>query len=339
MITTSLLLVSASFALAQSESFTLRVDVPLVSLDVSVTDIEGHPVLGLRSFDFEILENETPQKIQYFESSVAPYHVYILVDGSGSTRHKWVFMRNAIETFALTLQPQDQLVVGIFGENLRTLNRWNDTRQMTIAALEQTMQVDSSGRTTEFYWALEQVIEDGFDEISQRKAVIVLTDGRDTSLYQELVRKNRLLSMSDENVFQNLSRHAADSHVPIFFVAINTDKNFDSDNEGIDEYERLGIIYGDSPIPEMYLQQVRLRMERLAEISGGRILFPKSVEDVAGPFEEISKSLNQAYRLGYAPEQGSSEIVTSSRRIIKVRLRQLNHSVEQSRTEYRLAHE
>ena len=169
--------------------------------------------------------------------------------------------------------------------------------------------------------------------------MIVLTDGRDTSLYQELVRKNRLLGMSDEDVFQNLSRHAADSHVPIVFVAINTDKNFDSNNEGIDEYERLRIIYGDSSIPEMYLQQVRLRMQRLAEISGGRILFPKSVEDLAGPFEEISKSLNQAYSLGYAPEQAPSETITSVRRIIKVRLRQLNYSVEQSRTEYRLARE
>ena len=141
MIATALLLVSASFALAQSESVTLRVDVPLVSLDVSVTDIEGHPVLGLTAMDFEILENGASQTIQYFESSIAPYHVYILVDGSGSTQHKWDFMRKAIETFSLSLQPQDQLVVGIFGENLRTLNRWNDTRQMTIAALEQTMQV------------------------------------------------------------------------------------------------------------------------------------------------------------------------------------------------------
>jgi VWFA-related protein len=334
--TLALLLVSTTSVSAESQDFTLRVDVPLLSLDVSVTDAQGHPVGGLTRDDFEILENGIPQTIQYFGSSTAPYHAYILVDGSGSTQHKWGFMRNAIAGFSRSLKPQDRMVVGVFGEDLKTLNRWDDARRTVLAALEPLMDVESPGRTTEFYWALERVIEDGFDGISERRAVIVLTDGRDASLYQELVRTNRLLRMEDEREFRDLPRRAAQSGVALIFVAINTDENLDTSDEGMDEYKRLGIIYGDSPIPERYLEQVRLRMERLAEVSGGRILFPRSIEDLAKPFEEIAKSLSEAYSLGYAPEKDLSNADPELRRI-EVRLPGLNHSIQQSRTQYRFA--
>ena len=336
--TLTLLLVGTTIALGQSQEFTLRVEVPLLSLDVSVTDPQGRPVRGLTRDDFEILEDGTPQVIRYFGSSAAPYHAYILVDGSGTTQHKWGFMRDAIAGFSRSLKPQDRMVVGIFGEDLKTLNRWDDARRTTTAALQTAMNVEAPGRTTELYWALEKVIEDGFDGISERKAIIVLTDGRDVSLYQELVRTNRLIGMEDDRDFRDLSRRAAQGGVSIFFVAINTDENLEMSNEGADEYRRLGIIYGDSPIPELYLEQVRLRMERIAEVSGGRILFPSSIEDLVEPFEQIAESLSEAYSLGYAPENDLQAAEPRLRRI-EIRLPGLNHSIRQSRTEYRIGGE
>jgi hypothetical protein len=116
-----ILLLSAAVALSQSSEFTLRVDVPLVGLDVSVTDAEGRPVEGLTISDFEILEDGVRQDIQYFGSSEAPYHAFVLLDVSGSTQHKWTFMRRAVVSFAATLKPLDQLVVGVFGEDLFSL--------------------------------------------------------------------------------------------------------------------------------------------------------------------------------------------------------------------------
>jgi Ca-activated chloride channel family protein len=327
-----LILVRTLGAHAQNaEDFTLQVDVPVVSVDVSVTDANGRPVAGLTRNDFEILENGAPQPVSYFGPSTAPYHTYLLVDVSGSTQNSWDFMHQAISGFVSSLAPHDRVSVGVFGHTLVTLSGWDAPQSHAASVLAPILDLDPVGGTTEFYRSLEDVLEDEFDDISERKAIIVLTDGRDISLYQELTRQNRLLDMDDDRRFMSLYRRVAESGVAVYFVAVNTDQNLAINGAGADEYLNLGIIFGDSPLPERYLEQVRLRMEKLAEISGGRVVFPRSIADVVEPFEEIAASLSGAYSLGYAPPEDNGETL----RRITVRLPGLPHVVRQSRTEYR----
>ena len=329
-----LVFVSTVLAHGQAQDFTLRVDVSLVSLDVSITDEKGQPVDGLRPADFEVLENGTPQQIRYFGSSTAPYHVYLLFDSSGSTQHKWDFMRSAITGFLDYIKPQDRVSIGVFDERLTTLSEWDDPRENTLQALNPLMKGQRLGRTTEFYRSLENTIKKSFDNILERRAVIVLTDGRDTSLYREIVRHNRIMQPEDDRRFKGLYRTAEESRIPVYFIAVNTDLNLEGNTAGADEYRNLQIIFGDSPVPERYLEQVRIRMERIAEASGGRILFPRTLEDVVPLFEEIGKTLGHAYSLGYVPEPGNPDELL--RRIV-VTVGNEDYNVRQSRRGYYVA--
>ncbi len=322
---------SVSTYSARAQDFTLSVDVPVVSIDVSVTDEAGQPVDGLRVEDFEILENGEPQQARYFGSSTAPYHVYLLFDSSGSTRHKWSFMRRAARGFVEFIKPQDRVSLGIFDARLRTLTDWDDSGEQTLDALNPITSGWRPAGTTEFYRSLERAIERSFKGIRERRAIIVLTDGRDTSLYKEILRHNRVMRPEDDRRFGKLYRAAADRGVPVYFIAVNTDLNLDGNTEGADEHRNLEIIYGDSPVPKQYLEQVRVRMERVAEISGGQVLFPKTLDDVVPLFEQVGRTLGQSYSIGYIPKiEGPDPVL---RRIV-VRTGNRLHSVRQSRAGY-----
>ena len=316
---------------AYAQDFTLSVDVPVVSLDVSVTDENGQPVDGLRAEDFEILENGERQQVRYFGSSTAPYHVYLLFDSSGSTRHKWDFMRRAAAGFVEFIKPQDRVSVGIFDARLKTLTDWDDSREDTLAALNPITNGWRSAGTTEFYRSLERAIERSFDRIRERRAIIVLTDGRDTSLYREIIRHNRVMRPEEDKRFKGLYQAAAEGGIPVYLIAVNTDLNLDGNTEGADEHRNLKIIYGESPVPKQYLEQVRIRMGRVAEISGGQILYPKTLDDVVPLFEQIGQTLGHSYSIGYVPEIEGPDTVL--RRIV-VKTGNDAHSVRQSRAGY-----
>ena len=322
---------SVSTTVAHAQDFTLSVDVPVVSLDVSVIDEDGQPVDGLRLEDFEILENGEPQEVRYFGSSTAPYNVYLLFDSSGSTRHKWNFMRRAAAGFIEFIKPQDRVSIGIFDARLKALTDWDDSREDTLDALNPISEGWKSAGTTEFYRSVKRAIEHSFDGIRERRAIIVLTDGRDTSLYREIIRHNRVMTPEQDRRFKGLYRAAAEEGVPIYFIAVNTDLNLDGNTEGADEHRNLEIIYGESLVPDQYLEQVRVRMERAAEISGGQILFPKTLDDIVPMFEQIGKTLGHSYSIGYVPEIEGPD--PALRRIV-VKTGNEAHSLRQSRAGY-----
>ena len=119
--------------------------------------------------------------------------------------------------------------------------------------------------------------------------------------------------------------------IPLYFVAINTDFNLDENIQGGNEYQNLKVLYKDSLLPDAYLEEVRLRMEHLAEVSGGRVLFPRELNDVIPLYEEIAQQLGTAYSLGYVP---LPPVAGEGTRRIIVRVGNEEYRVRQSRTVY-----
>src|SRR6478752_10452482 len=89
------MLVTAAILLGQEPVYTLKVDVPWVTVDVTVTDHSGKTVSDMKVEDFQVFENGVPQEIHAFAPISAPYNVLLLFDRSGSTEHKWAFMQRA----------------------------------------------------------------------------------------------------------------------------------------------------------------------------------------------------------------------------------------------------
>src|SRR5262245_50259163 len=129
------LLVSATLVLAQETVYTLKVDVPLVSVDVSVIDGTGKPVNNLTATDFEVYEDGVREDIRYFTPVSTPYNVFLLFDRSGSTQHKWPLMQRAVASFIASLRYQDRLAIGTFDTELQVQTDWTGDRERALLAL------------------------------------------------------------------------------------------------------------------------------------------------------------------------------------------------------------
>jgi len=319
---------------ARGQSFTLTVDAAAVSFDVSVTDDKGRPIAGLGRDDFQVLENGVTREIHYFGPSVEPYpyHLYILVDSSGSTANKWEFMQRVAASFLAYARPVDRVSVGAFGAHLKTLSDWGAGQAQQFATLRFDKLRLASGRTTQFYRGMDQALGQLFDDVPERRALVVLTDGRDSSLYYETLRRNRVAGPINDMWFNRLFLTASDTGVPIYFIGLNTDRNFEYNQSGTDEYRELEKLYKGSSIADEYLSTVRFRMEELSDVSGGRAVFPRTTDDVIPLIEEIGRSLGAAYSIGFVPEPAEPG---EGARTIEVAVKGWNnYIVQQYQTEY-----
>lgn len=324
------LIVSATFVIAQETVYTLKVDVPFVSVDVSVTDRGGKAANDLSIDDFELYEDGIRQEVRYFTPVSTPYNILLLFDRSGSTQHKWPLMQRAVAGFIANLRQQDRLAIGTFDSELQMQTDWTGDREKALLALPELIHPKSAGGT-DLYAALERTLRRQFQKTSGRRAMVVLTDGRDTSLYMELVKRNWLPEPAADRSFQKTLRAAREHRVPVYFVAFNTDKNLEPNTIGSDEYRNLKVIFPRSAAPDRYLSQVRLRMEQIAEVSGGRVLFPESIEEIVPLYQQIGRELGMSYSLGYI---SSNPATSDAYRRIEVRTRNNTLRPTQSRPGY-----
>jgi VWFA-related protein len=325
-------LVSVALVSAQSPDYTLKVDVPFVSIDVTVQDATGKAVNDLPKEAFTLYENGVPQDITHFLPVSTPYNVLLLFDRSGSTQDKWLLMQRAVAGFIASLRPQDQVAVATFDYAVQVQLPWTNDRQKALLVLPKLLQPNRIGGT-DFYRSVDQTLRREFKKLTGRRALVVLTDGRDTSLYKDVVNNNRVLEPKQDHPFQTALKSARNQHVPIYFVAFNTDKNFEPNMIGGDEYRSLRLIFPNTRVADRYLVGVRNRMEELAETSGGHVLYPERLEDIVPLYQAIGSELGTSYTLGYI---SSNAAVENSFRKIEVRSQDSRLKLTQSRNGYSL---
>ena len=323
-------LVSGAWVLAQEPVYTLKVDVPVVSVDVSVQDASGKAVNDLSADDFSLFEDGIRQDIRYFSPVSTPYNILLLFDRSGSTQHKWPFMQKAVAGFIASLRSQDSIAIGTFDSEVQMQMEWTGDRGTALLALPQLINPKAIGGTN-FYEAVERTLTRQFRKVAGRRVLVVLTDGRDTSLYRTLVERNRLLEPSEDRGFLKAYKAARTQQIPVYFVALNTDNNLEPNTMGGDEYRNLQIIFPKLAVSQRYLSQVRVRMEQLADVSGGRTVFPNSIEEIIPLYQQIGRELGMSYSLGYIP---SNPATTRSFRKIEIRTRADQLRLTQTRTGY-----
>jgi VWFA-related protein len=315
---------------AQQPEYTLKIDVPYVSVDVTVQDATGQILSDLPADAFEVYENGVRQSIRSFLPVSTAYNVLLLFDRSGSTQDKWPLMQRAVAGFIANLRSQDQIAIASFDSELEFQQQWTGNRQTALLALPKLTEGYNIGETN-FYAAVEQVLRREFRKVGGRRALVVLTDGRDTFLYKQLVSHDRLIDPKDERPFENALKVVRAERVPTYFIAFNTDRNLEPNTVGADEYRNLRVIYPNSDIPDRYLAAVRLRMEQLADASAGRVIYPAKLQDIVPLYQQIGRELGTSYSLGYVSSNAARD---GSLRRIEVRIQRVGLRVTQSRTDY-----
>ena len=167
---------------------TLKVDVKLVNVFVTVTDAHSAPVGGLTKENFSLLEDGQQQNITIFEKqSAAPLSIALAVDTSLSTRHDLPLEQASAKRFAhAILRPVDALSVYGFSEYVRE----STTFTADLKRIDEGIDHIRLGAATALYDAI-YLVSRALDRRQGRKVIVLITDGGDTISkidYKEAVR-------------------------------------------------------------------------------------------------------------------------------------------------------
>ena len=186
------------------EGDTLTINTGLVTVPVKVMDRGGKYVPNLTRRDFHVFENGVEQRIAYFATVDQPFTVVLLIDTSGSTHFKIEDMHNAAISFVNQLKEQDRVMVMSFDDSIRTLCEPTSDRDTLIQAIRRAR----TGGGTRLYDAVHQVIRQKLKSISGRKAVVLFTDGVDTT--------------SGQASYESTIREVQESDAAVYCVAYDT---------------------------------------------------------------------------------------------------------------------
>jgi VWFA-related protein len=276
--------------------FEIKIDVSRVSVDVEVSDSGGRAVTNLTQDDFVVLEDGHPQQLRYFGSADSPYDLVLLFDCSDSTAKEAALFDQAAAAMSKYKKATDRTLIAAFGQKVQVIRDWNANK-------DKKLERNTVCVTTRFFDAMSWAIQ-RLNGQKARKGVVVLTDGADDST---LIRNGQIADPSEDRAFQKIVKTVKNSRVPFYFVAVGTDLNPSAS---------IPPNLVDAAKPS--LKQLRSRMEQLAEVSGGDVVFPKKLEDVLPIYERIGRKLGTSYSLAYAPP---TVIPDGKRHTIEVRLK------------------
>ena len=166
---------------ASNEPHAISVTSELVVLPVNVTDANGNFVPGLTENNFHIYEEKRLQNLSVFQREDAPVSVGLIVDHSGSMELKLPNVITAISAFANSGNPEDEMFVVDFNDNVVIEPLDGKPFTSNSLELEKALEaVSAHGRT-----ALYDAVAEGLNHLQlshlQRKALIVISDGGDNA--------------------------------------------------------------------------------------------------------------------------------------------------------------
>jgi Ca-activated chloride channel family protein len=156
---------------------TLKVDVKLVNVYVTVTDAHGAPVAGLKKENFVVREDGHEQTISVFDKeSAVPLSIALAIDTSLSTRHDLPLEQASAKRFAhAILRPVDALSVYGFSESVSQTTAYTPE----LKRIDEGIDHIRLGAATALFDAV-YVVSHSLDRRQGRKVIVLITDGGDT---------------------------------------------------------------------------------------------------------------------------------------------------------------
>lgn len=164
------------FAFAQRDDEVIKVDSSLVVLNATVTDASGKPVFGLKNNQFTVFEDGKPQEISLFETESAPFAAVILIDTSGSMEERVSLARSAAIRFLDGIRTDDSVAIYNFDSKISLVQDFSGGHDLVDSAYN----LKANGMTV-LNDAIYKAAQDLSNRPEKRRAIIVLSDGADTS--------------------------------------------------------------------------------------------------------------------------------------------------------------
>jgi VWFA-related protein len=252
---------------------TFRTAVDLVTIQASVHDARGRVLSGLTAADFEVRDNGQLRPILSFRSDrQSPLSLAILVDMSGSMRinPKVAMARQAYESVLSQLhQGQDEVALFTFDAALH--ERLDFTQD--LAALKGALSDFQPFGTTSLYDATAATARRLAARSATHKAIIVLTDGIDTS---------------SAMTAREVSGLASAINVPVYIVAT------------VPSLDQRIMMETSDRAPSSDAADLR----DLAEWTGGQFVFASSLVETVMSASSLIDTLRQQYVLAIEAANG-----------------------------------
>jgi Ca-activated chloride channel family protein len=217
---------------------TFRANAQMVLIPVTVTDHDGKTIKGLRAEDFNILEDQTPQRIASLATEDAPCSVGLVLDISGSMQNTLSAAKGVAQAFFRTANPDDEFLL----LTVSTLPSANPGFTTDIADLEKTIELTKPGGRT----ALIDTVYLGLRRMREarrpRRALLILSDGMDNqSRYSksELMRVALEADVQIYTVIMDNGSAGGATGIPFRPSLIRKPSDRAQENQGPDLLEKL----------------------------------------------------------------------------------------------------
>jgi len=252
---------------AKQDPQVFRAAVDVVSLNVTVIDPQNRYVTDLQEQDFSIFEDGAKQDLLFFNRTSLPIALSLLIDTSASMENRLQIAQEAAIGFARKLRPQDLAQVVDFDSRVEITQGFTNN----VVDLERAIRATIAGGSTSLHNAiyislkeLAKVRAKSQDDV-RRRAIVVLSDGEDTS---SLVTYEEVLELAKRSE-----------------TALYT----------------IGLQPKDAPSSKGF-REAEFVLRQLAQETGGRPFFVGRVEELKDVYGQIAEELSSQYTIGYAPK-------------------------------------
>lgn len=191
-------------AAGQSEAcdpgVTFCVETQRIVLHVSVVDRQDRFVTDLGREAFAVLEDDKPQSLTYFAQEDVPVSIGLVIDNSGSMRERRQQVNAAALEFVKASNPQDEVFIVNFNDEAYLDQDFTSDLAMMQDALQQ---IDSRGGTALYdatSISVDHLLKEGNKKYNKR-ALLIITDGEDTSSRMDLEVLVRKLQSTDVIIY------------------------------------------------------------------------------------------------------------------------------------------
>ena len=263
------------------ENFSLRVDVPVVTVDVGVILEKTHQFIpNLKEENFRVYEDGKEQEIANFQQVKAPITAVMLLEFASNSYYFIYDMRNAAYSFAQQLRPDDYIAVMTYDMHTQILTDFTTDKRVVMNSLNQlTIPMWSE---TNLFDALYQTL-DRLSRVDGRKYIVLISSGRDT--------------FSKINLDKTLAKIKATPNVTIFTVSTGQYVRAMSEGRG-----GMG-----AQIRQMDYLQADNQMNTFARMTGGMSFFPRFQGELADDFGLINESIRNQYVITYKPSNNKQD--------------------------------
>jgi VWFA-related protein len=307
---------------AADDGEVITVDTNLVTIPIRISDRDNRFISGLKKEDFKVFENDVEQEIAYFSNEEQPFTVALVLDMSISSTFKINEIQNAAIAFTTQLRPKDKVMVISFSEQVYVLCETTSDRQRIHSAIRSS-RIESG---TSLYEAVDMVITTRLKKIAGRKAMVLFTDGVDTTSRRADSIKNISAALELDALIYPIQYDTYNDvqsikNKPIITnpTGIPTGLPPTNPNPSPFPFPLPGTGVGTPSGQGTSAEDYRKATEYLAELAGrtgGRVYQASTAANLALAFSNIAAELRQLYSLGYYPKE---EGKAGQRKKIKVR--------------------